>query len=317
MPPPHVIARSNLERAAIEKVAARRTPASGRPVQSPQYQSSTSLVIRCVSPTSGKALRPSCRWSELGSAAGVDRGVVVAVASSDGRLDNRDFVTDGELPRTLRLQRRLARAAKQSRNRAKTREALNAIRARERHRRQDYCAQTAHQLAARHGLVVIEDLKINQMTRSAKGKNRGTRNQRKGQIRPQPRHLVQGVAPVHAGTVVGARYTGTRVVTVPPHHTSQRCSTCGQVDPKSRESQAVFRCTHCGHVEHADVNAAKNILAAGLAVTACEDSPQALELGRLAEAGTSRKPRGITAPTSHRDVTGWNSLATTAARTSI
>jgi putative transposase len=94
-----------------------------------------------------------------------------------------------------------------------------------------------------------------------------------------------------------ARYTGTRVVTVPPHHTSQRCSTCGQVDPKSRESQAVFRCTHCGQVEHADVNAAKNILAAGLAVTACEDSPQALELGRLAEAGTSTKPRGITAPT--------------------
>jgi putative transposase len=40
---------------------------------------------------------------------------------------------------------------------------------------------------------------------------------------------------------------------------------------KSRESQAVFRCTECQHVEHADVNAAKNVLAAGLAVTACGD----------------------------------------------
>ncbi|MGH3633136.1 MAG: zinc ribbon domain-containing protein [Mycobacterium sp.] len=46
------------------------------------------------------------------------------------------------------------------------------------------------------------------------------------------------------------------------------------MDPKSRESQAVFRCTHCSYTEHADVNAAKNILAAGLAVTACEDSLQ-------------------------------------------
>ena len=31
-----------------------------------------------------------------GTAVGVDRGVVVAVATSDGRLVNRDFLTDGE-----------------------------------------------------------------------------------------------------------------------------------------------------------------------------------------------------------------------------
>jgi putative transposase len=60
-------------------------------------------------------------------------------------------------------------------------------------------------------------------------------------------------------------------VKVPAAYTSQRCSACGHVDPKSRESQAVFRCTTCTHHEHADVNAARNILAAGLAVTACED----------------------------------------------
>jgi putative transposase len=72
-----------------------------------------------------------------------------------------------------------------------------------------------------------------------------------------------------------ARYSGTQVVKVPAALTSQRCSACGHVDPKSRESQAVFRCTHCLRpAEHADVNAAKNILAAGLlAVSACGDDP--------------------------------------------
>jgi putative transposase len=58
-----------------------------------------------------------------------------------------------------------------------------------------------------------------------------------------------------------------RVQKISPAFTSQRCSACGQVDPKSRQSQAVFRCTACGFGSHADVNAAINI-AAGHAVTA-------------------------------------------------
>jgi putative transposase len=57
-----------------------------------------------------------------------------------------------------------------------------------------------------------------------------------------------------------------RVEKINPAFTSQRCSACGQVDGKSRESQAVFRCTACGFAGHADVNAARNI-AAGHAVT--------------------------------------------------
>jgi len=58
-----------------------------------------------------------------------------------------------------------------------------------------------------------------------------------------------------------------RVEKINPSYTSQRCSACGHVDAKSRESQARFVCTACGFVGHADVNAAKNI-AAGHAVTA-------------------------------------------------
>jgi predicted RNA-binding Zn-ribbon protein involved in translation (DUF1610 family) len=52
-----------------------------------------------------------------------------------------------------------------------------------------------------------------------------------------------------------------RVEKINAAFTSQRCSACGQVDPKSRESQAVFRCTACGYARNADVNAARNIAA--------------------------------------------------------
>src|SRR5690349_11900360 len=76
-----------------------------------------------------------------------------------------------------------------------------------------------------------------------------------------------------------------RVEKVSPVFTSQRCSACGQVDAKSRESQARFVCTACGYVGNADVNAAINI-AAGHAVTArggCRDAgPVNRELQLLA-----------------------------------
>jgi putative transposase len=206
-----------------------------------------------------------------GTAVGVDRGVAVASATSDGALAGRNFLTDGERRRALRLQRSLSRASKHSRNRAKTREALGVIRARERHRRQDFCATTAHDLARANALVVIEALKVKQMTRSAKGTVEVPGTNVKAKSGLNRAILSKGWHQFALALSSAARYSGTQVVAVAPQHTSQRCSVCGHVDPKSRESQAVFRCTHCTHYEHADVNAAKNILAAGLAVTACGD----------------------------------------------
>ncbi|MHB1757787.1 MAG: zinc ribbon domain-containing protein [Leptospirillum sp.] len=58
------------------------------------------------------------------------------------------------------------------------------------------------------------------------------------------------------------------VLRVDPRHTSQTCAACGHVSPENR-SQAVFRCVSCGHMDHADLNAAKNILRAGHAQLAC------------------------------------------------
>jgi putative transposase len=62
---------------------------------------------------------------------------------------------------------------------------------------------------------------------------------------------------------------GGMLVAVPPQYTSQKRSKCGHVHKDNRLSQSNFTCVACGHHDHADVNAALNILAAGHAVIAC------------------------------------------------
>ena len=68
-----------------------------------------------------------------------------------------------------------------------------------------------------------------------------------------------------------AESAGRTVIAVDPRHTSQRCAQCGHTAAGNRVTQAEFRCLGCGHQAHADVNAARNILRAGLALQeACQ-----------------------------------------------
>ena len=62
-------------------------------------------------------------------------------------------------------------------------------------------------------------------------------------------------------------YKRNTVIALHTHHPSQMCSRCAHVDKANRLSQAVFRCVKCNHPDHADVNAAMNILLQGLELT--------------------------------------------------
>jgi len=199
-----------------------------------------------------------------GETVGIDRGVVVSAALSTGELLHAPALTGRERIRLRRLQRRLARAKRGSNRRGRVRQAIARLRARETDRRKDWAEKTSTDLARRFDVICVEDLKIGNMTRSA----RGTRESPGRNVR-QKAGLNRGILRSGWGLLVRRledKAPG-RVEKVRPAFTSQRCSACGQVDRDSRESQAVFRCTACGFAGHADVNAAINI-AAGHAVTA-------------------------------------------------
>ncbi|MDX7277843.1 transposase [Escherichia coli] len=69
-------------------------------------------------------------------------------------------------------------------------------------------------------------------------------------------------------------WRGGQVLAVPPAYTSQRCAYCGHTAKENRLSQSKFRCQVCGYTANADVNGARNILAAGHAVLACGEMVQ-------------------------------------------
>jgi putative transposase len=204
-----------------------------------------------------------------GEIVGIDRGVAVSAALSTGELLHCPGLRPAERARLRRLQRKLARAKRGSSRRARVKTAIARLRAREADRRKDWAEKTSTDLARRFDLIRLEDLRITSMTRSARGTTaKPGRNVR------QKAGLNRGIMASGWGLLARRledKAPG-RVEKIPPAFTSQQCSACGHVAADSRESQALFRCTACGHTEHADVNAAKNI-AAGHAVTARGRSP--------------------------------------------
>ncbi len=199
-----------------------------------------------------------------GEVVGVDRGVAVSAALSTGELLSVPPLSPGRRRRLALLQRRLARSQPGSSRRKVIRLAIARLKARETDARKDWCEKLSTDLARRFDVIRVEDLRIQDMTRSAKG------------TVGQPGRNVAAKAGLNreimrSGWGLLARRLEDkapgRVQKVTPAYTSQRCSACGHLAAGNRKSQAVFACLACAVTLNADVNAARNI-AAGHAVTA-------------------------------------------------
>ncbi len=199
-----------------------------------------------------------------GETVGIDRGVAVSAALSTGEMLTAPGLSAGRRHRLRRLQRRLARARPGSNRRAGVKRAVARLRAREADARKDWAEKASTGIARRFDLIRVEDLRITNMTRSARGTagNPGRNVRAKAGLNREIMRSGWGLLVRRLEDKAPGR-----VEKVKPHFTSQRCSACGHVDAKSRESQARFVCTACGFAGNADVNAARNI-AAGHAVTA-------------------------------------------------
>ncbi len=160
--------------------------------------------------------------------------------------------------RIKRYQRKLAQQQKGS-NRSKVTKRKIA-KWKRKHSRKNRDHHNSRILANRAEILVREDLKLKNMTKSAKGtvEDPGKNVKAKSGLNRMMRNASHGRFHTYCA------YKFSKVITVDPKYTSQRCSKCGHVAKENRLTQSKFKCVACGY---ADLNASANILASGIGAT--------------------------------------------------
>lgn len=189
--------------------------------------------------------------------------------TEDGKADRDKWLTTDEKAKLLRLEQRAAhrksfrKPGQKTSNRLRaTYDQIAGLRARAKRRATDWQHRTTTELARTYGVIVVEQLDITNMTKSARGTV-----EEPGKNVAQKSGLNRSISQEAWGrTVTMLTYKSARLGgilhKVPAPGTSQRCSMCGFITPGSRESQAVFVCKNedCGWSGNADHNASRNVL---------------------------------------------------------
>ena len=197
------------------------------------------------------------------SIVGVDLGVKKFATLSNGRVYEAKNSFKKRQTRLAKLQQRLSKKKKGSSNFKKLKKRINKLHAKIFNIRQDYLHQVSTDISKNHALVVLEDLKVANMSRSASGTLDEPGKMVAAKSGLNRSILDQGWYSFKTMLNYKLEHLGGELLLVDPRYTSQKCSNCGHTVKENRLSQAQFACMQCGHSENADINAAKNILAVG------------------------------------------------------
>ena len=192
----------------------------------------------------------------LGPAVGIDAGVTSLVTLSTGEKVTNPRHERRDRARLALTQRRLARKAKSSANRAKARVKVAQVHARIADRRRDHLHKLSTRIIRENQTVIIEDLTVRNMVR-----NHALARAISDASWSEFRRMLEYKADWYGRTVVAIdRF----------YPSSKTCSTCGAITAQMPLNVREWTC-QCGAAHDRDVNAAQVIRAAGLAVLACGD----------------------------------------------
>ena len=203
------------------------------------------------------------------SAVGMDWGVVNFVTLSNGEVLGQCQPLKKFLPKLAKLQRRMARKNKFSKNWRKAKARITKLHWKIANIRKDFVHQSSKDISKNHAVVFVEDLPVQNMSRSSQGTKAkpGKRvNQKSGLNR-----AILDASPFELRRQLEykTQWSGGLLVAVPAQNTSRKCPECQHTAAENRKRQAKFVCVECGYSAHADYVGAVNIKEAGLALLAC------------------------------------------------
>ena len=200
---------------------------------------------------------------------GIDMGV-----KRFATLSNGDFVEPlnplkQEQEKLAKLQRKLARQKKGSRNSRKTKRKIARLHRYIADSRRDFLHKISTKIAKNHSIIYVEDLKVSNMSASASGTKESPGKNVRQKSGLNRSILDQGWYGFFQMLSYKLEQRGGKLIKVDPKNTSRTCPRCGLVSAENRKSQATFACIGCGYRSNADEVGAINILRAGRARLAC------------------------------------------------
>lgn len=204
------------------------------------------------------------------TAVGIDLGVAKLIATSDGQVIKPKNSFKANQIKLAALQRQLSRKVLFSQNWKKHNRKIQKLHHHIANIRHDYLHKITTTISKNHAMIVCEDLKVANMSKSASGSM-----EKKGKNVKAKSGLNKSILDQGWGMMVNMleykqQWQGGLLIKVNPRYTSQTCFKCKHVAKENRRTQAKFECVECGYIANADVNAARNILAAGHAVLSVE-----------------------------------------------
>ena len=204
--------------------------------------------------------------TDVKSVIGCDMGITYLVHLSDGhQIENPKFATNKKVKRILKIrQRRVSRKAKGSKNRKKSALIVGRLHKKIADKRQAYQWEVANTIASRKvDAIGVEDLNISGMLKRCRVKIDETTGRFLPNGQSRKKGLNRSISDASWNELSQkieymAAKSGKVFVKVNPKYTSQKCNECNHIDAGNRDKEK-FICLSCGHLAHADINAAKNL----------------------------------------------------------
>ncbi|WP_019896116.1 RNA-guided endonuclease InsQ/TnpB family protein [Hydrogenovibrio halophilus] len=200
---------------------------------------------------------------------GLDLGVKRFITLSDGSYIepiNSFKILEKKL---AFAQSRLSKKVKFSSNWKKQKQRIARLHEKIANARLDFLHKTSTSISKNHAMIVVEDLKVRNMSKSAKGNIDKPGKNVKAKSGLNKSILDQGWGMFIQMLEYKQNWLGGDVLRVDPRHTSQTCPKCQNISRANRKTQSAFACTECGFKANADLVGALNVLARGHRVLAC------------------------------------------------